>query len=143
MAPDISLEIIKEIQTLGFKIIKNQLTVLSQSQCETLYSHYPEEYRKNCVHTMQGLISLVLEVEGESAIKVLQERAGVLDSRKNYEQDIKDFPDDILSWKWRSKWGKDIINNAVYISDNGYNVLRDKLVLFPESLSYERTLAIV
>lgn len=143
MADDISQVIINDIKNHGLKIVHQKFVTLSLQQCEYIFFHYQGLYKEKVITQFAGQVAIALQIEDEDPINKLNELAGDFDPHIARKIDYEEHPNDILSWSWRTRWGRSRVENAVYISPDKYNAMRECKTLFQPPLKWERTYAMI
>ena len=114
-------EILSIIEKKGLKVVSQKIVRLDR---QSLMEIYKEHVGKNFFPSLSNFMTfsecLVFLVKGKNAIKVLRKLVGATDPAKAKPGTI------------RSKFGTNIVMNAIHSSDNKKNFKRELKILFPE-----------
>eukprot|EP01138_Halocafeteria_seosinensis_P007411 gb/GECG01007576.1/.p1 GENE.gb/GECG01007576.1/~~gb/GECG01007576.1/.p1 ORF type:complete len:1604 (+),score=244.01 gb/GECG01007576.1/:1-4812(+) len=139
-APDKSREIVKRIETEGFKVVRQNFVSLSLDEAKRFYrQHEGKPFYQRLVNFMSSGQTWVMVLEKENAIEDFRTLMGPTDPEKAKEQDQEAHPLNDEHWSLRSLFGTDSTQNAVHGSDSAFSAAREIHYFFPESSRFQRT----
>jgi len=112
-------EIIGRFEREGFKIVALKLTKISRARAEKQYEeHRGKDFFEGLVSYMSSAPTVSMVIEGENAIAVAREMAGITDPKLAKSGTI------------RGDYGIDVQRNIIHASDSGEAAKREISIHF-------------